>query len=163
MEKRDNPMTKWRKSVTVTRRPLATSWQFLKSCNCFFLNRKKNGFLRTTLAEKLPWRSLLINQRYPNIFNRWLANGCKLSIWSDLVPDPLSRRGICHEFNAKNYPRDVEAVSFYLSRKKTGNLSKYMSFKHPLVSFFAKDMSQLLLLGKVEYGGGPIFKVVLEC
>ena len=25
------------------------------------------------------------------------------------------------------------------------------------------DMSQLLLLGKVEYGGGPIFKVVLEC
>ena len=23
--------------------------------------------------------------------------------------------------------------------------------------------SQLLLLGKVEYGGGPIFKVVLEC
>ena len=26
-----------------------------------------------------------------------------------------------------------------------------------------QDMSQLLLLGKVEYGGGPIFKVVLEC
>ena len=25
------------------------------------------------------------------------------------------------------------------------------------------DMSQLLLLGKSEYGGGPIFKVVLEC
>ena len=25
------------------------------------------------------------------------------------------------------------------------------------------NMSQLLLLGKVEYGGGPIFKVVLEC
>ena len=24
-------------------------------------------------------------------------------------------------------------------------------------------MSQLLLLGKSEYGGGPIFKVVLEC
>ena len=24
-------------------------------------------------------------------------------------------------------------------------------------------MSQMLLLGKVEYGGGPIFKVVLEC
>ena len=23
--------------------------------------------------------------------------------------------------------------------------------------------SQLLLLGKFEYGGGPIFKVVLEC
>ena len=26
-----------------------------------------------------------------------------------------------------------------------------------------QDMSQLLLLGKVEYGGGPIFEVVLEC
>ena len=25
------------------------------------------------------------------------------------------------------------------------------------------NMTQLLLLGKVEYGGGPIFKVVLEC
>ena len=24
-------------------------------------------------------------------------------------------------------------------------------------------MSQFLLLGKFEYGGGPIFKVVLEC
>ena len=24
-------------------------------------------------------------------------------------------------------------------------------------------MPQLLVLGKVEYGGGPIFKVVLEC
>ena len=26
-----------------------------------------------------------------------------------------------------------------------------------------KHMSHLLLLGKFEYGGGPIFKVVLEC
>ena len=25
------------------------------------------------------------------------------------------------------------------------------------------NKTQLLLLGKVEYGGGPIFKVVLEC
>ena len=25
------------------------------------------------------------------------------------------------------------------------------------------DMSHLLLLGKFEYTGGPIFKVVLEC
>ena len=25
------------------------------------------------------------------------------------------------------------------------------------------DMSQMLLLGKFEYTGGPIFKVVLEC
>ena len=32
--------------------------------------------------------------------------------------------------------------------------------KHFRLAF---DMSQLLVLGKVEYGGGPIFKVVLEC
>ena len=32
---RDNPMTKWRKSVIVTRRPLSKSWQFLKLCNFF--------------------------------------------------------------------------------------------------------------------------------
>ena len=30
-------------------------------------------------------------------------------------------------------------------------------------SILIMHMSQLLLLGKVEYGGGPIFKVVLEC
>ena len=29
--------------------------------------------------------------------------------------------------------------------------------------FIALDMTQLLLLGKFEYTGGPIFKVVLEC
>ena len=29
--------------------------------------------------------------------------------------------------------------------------------------FLFPYMSQLLLLGKFEYGGGPIFKVVLEC
>ena len=28
---------------------------------------------------------------------------------------------------------------------------------------FMVHMSQMLLLGKFEYGGGPIFKVVLEC
>ena len=34
----------------------------------------------------------------------------------------------------------------------------------PIVSVnFVMHMSQLLLLGKFEYGGGPIFKVVLEC
>ena len=30
-------------------------------------------------------------------------------------------------------------------------------------TFLYLYMSQLLLLGKVEYGDGPIFKVVLEC
>ena len=31
------------------------------------------------------------------------------------------------------------------------------------MSIIDPDMSHLLLLGKFEYGGGPIFKVVLEC
>ena len=44
------------------------------------------------------------------------------------------------------------------------------AFSSPLFDFnnncFADSeviMSQLLLLGKLEYGWGPIFKVVLEC
>ena len=32
-----------------------------------------------------------------------------------------------------------------------------------VVNFVKVDMTQLLLLGKFEYTGGPIFKVVLEC
>ena len=35
----------------------------------------------------------------------------------------------------------------------------YLSVRSSEISY----MSQLLLLGKFEYGGGPIFKVVLEC
>ena len=31
------------------------------------------------------------------------------------------------------------------------------------MEYVGVHMSQLLLLGKFEYGGGPIFKVVLEC
>ena len=33
----------------------------------------------------------------------------------------------------------------------------------PFLALHTGCMTQLLLLGKVEYGGGPIFKVVLEC
>ena len=36
--------------------------------------------------------------------------------------------------------------------------AQYFSWSHILY-----DMTQLLLLGKFEYTGGPIFKVVLEC
>ena len=32
-----------------------------------------------------------------------------------------------------------------------------------VTSGITSDMTQLLLLGKFEYTGGPIFKVVLEC
>ena len=36
-------------------------------------------------------------------------------------------------------------------------------FLKGLKDFLKSNMSHLLLLGKFEYGGGPIFKVVLEC
>ena len=36
-------------------------------------------------------------------------------------------------------------------------------FKRQPHQYHNQDMLQLLLLGKVEYGGGPIFKVILEC
>ena len=32
-----------------------------------------------------------------------------------------------------------------------------------IISLLSSPMTQLLLLGKFEYGGGLIFKVVLEC
>ena len=41
---------------------------------------------------------------------------------------------------------------------KQGNIKRTFMCSYP-----DRDMSQLLLLGKFEYGGGPIFKVVLEC
>ena len=36
-------------------------------------------------------------------------------------------------------------------------------FLNPTKKEYMEDMTQLLLLGKFEYTGGPIFKVVLEC
>ena len=38
-----------------------------------------------------------------------------------------------------------------------GNVLKWIGY------ILEEYMSQLLLLGKFEYGEGPIFKVVLEC
>ena len=38
-----------------------------------------------------------------------------------------------------------------------------MSHRGAGILFVQRYMSHLLLLGKFEYGGGPIFKVVLEC
>ena len=46
--------------------------------------------------------------------------------------------------NVSEYSIDRKVITFTLDKRKT-------------------HMSHLLLLGKFEYGGGPIFKVVLEC
>ena len=43
------------------------------------------------------------------------------------------------------------------------HLSEYFLKMNKKVSSTGMYMTQLLLLGKFEYGGGPIFKVVLEC
>ena len=40
---------------------------------------------------------------------------------------------------------------------------KFPGFNEKAVGQSKIYTSQLLLLGKFEYGGGPIFKVVLEC
>ena len=41
--------------------------------------------------------------------------------------------------------------------------SSYAHIDMLYINHGADYMSQLLLLGKFKYGGGPIFKVVLEC
>ena len=50
--------------------------------------------------------------------------------------------------------------------RKFEKIQSVMEVAHELLSLLIKtqfDMTQLLLLGKFEYTGGPIFKVVLEC
>ena len=52
------------------------------------------------------------------------------------------------------------------STMQAGAVASVGGIRHPvqLARFpFSLFMSHLLLLGKFEYGGGPIFKVVLEC
>ena len=46
-----------------------------------------------------------------------------------------------------------------------GNLEEEHLLVFPMMGahYFRIGMTQLLLLGKFEYTGGPIFKVVLEC
>ena len=50
---------------------------------------------------------------------------------------------------------------FDIGRSQVQNLE--MSQIQNTVESQIQDMTQLLLLGKFEYTGGPIFKVVLEC
>ena len=58
----------------------------------------------------------------------------------------------------------------FKAKLKTTFLMTYLIFSslfkncdNEEVSGAQEHMTQLLLLGKFEYGGGPIFKVVLEC
>ena len=51
------------------------------------------------------------------------------------------------------------AIILYLLKVRLLSLSIVTFHKKPIAGTY---MTQLLLLGKVEYGGGPIFKVVLK-
>ena len=60
--------------------------------------------------------------------------------------------------------RYVDDMNTLLRALKPGVRFDAMEEKLVLVEEMIElDMSQLLLLGKFEYTGGPIFKVVLEC
>ena len=49
------------------------------------------------------------------------------------------------------------------NQKKKGNKVFSNSSPSNEINKLQLNTTQLLLLGKFEYGGGPIFKVVLEC
>ena len=54
----------------------------------------------------------------------------------------------------------VQVTLQFSSFLKSGELDDHEKY---FVDMPQLHMSHLLLLGKFEYGGGPIFKVVLEC
>ena len=59
-----------------------------------------------------------------------------------------------------NRPANVETYFVQFSRS---GCNAFIFDGFLVLSRAGTDTSQLLLLGKFEYGGGPIFKVVLEC
>ena len=71
---------------------------------------------------------------------------------SKVEPDVGSREGIA---GARMFSDSGRSIYAY------GQLPAFA--KQCSVTMFEMNMSQLLLLGKFEYGGGQIFKVVLEC
>ena len=63
-------------------------------------------------------------------------------------------------FTTKAFLQDME----YLRQgDENTEISTGVSHWHWTIANEVHDMTQLLLLGKFEYTGGPIFKVVLEC
>ena len=77
--------------------------------------------------------TIYLEQRFPK-FSIWKVENSNSSIHLDI-----------------NHSKRVETVPHFISWKKK-------KWKKPM-----KNKTQLLLLGKFEYTGGPIFKVVLEC
>ena len=58
---------------------------------------------------------------------------------------------------------DTKFISINIAALIKYQATFYMFMSATLIFLAEGNMSQLLLLGKFEYTGGPIFKVVLEC
>ena len=69
------------------------------------------------------------------------------------------------EFVSKEGNRDEKVMNWSIIRQACSPLIQlFFGFASDIdQTNINRDMTQLLLLGKFEYGGRPIFKVVLEC
>ena len=84
--------------------------------------------------------------------------------WSILVATSAMYKNNCKQFEVLSPCRkkfDTSFLDFDIVYSHSQFLTIYIMTEDGIHDHF--DMSQLLLLGKVEYGGGPIFNVVLEC
>ena len=85
-------------------------------------------------------------KRYKDQYNIILLDWAPLSLYKEAAK--FSLKFLNHYLDAS---RNAIDVGNFVGRCLSG-LSRYWL-----------PMTQLLLLGKFEYTGGPIFKVVLEC
>ena len=87
-----------------------------------------------------------------------LANIWKKTFQADIIMGIHLRKRLFFFIKASPMFSDTRhGQTIFLWNKSRGTLNGIAG-----VTNYA-DMSQLLLLGKPKYGGGPIFKVVLEC
>ena len=113
-------------------------------------------------GEMKAWQELMREDIWPGVTFKW--------VWCDVHPpcieaSPAEYEIICHNSLVVNGGFMTGLLVSHRqvvdeSERKLKTL-KDTSLMETQISCF--HMSQMLLLGKVEYGGGPIFKVVLEC
>ena len=111
-------------------------------------------FINSDLCE-----SLGNDPRCPDVIDAVLRNGLPLLAADEYANGDFEKVSI--NKNEQFSTRSAQLFSglqccetWHLPCKKNDNL---------LRGWLDQNMSQLLLLGKFEYSGGPIFKVVLEC
>ena len=84
-----------------------------------------------------------------------LCSAPHIVLCSHIVP-PMCTCAIFFEQESAAYFSSGDSAAAFAGHKFPG-------FNEKAVGQSKIYTSQLLLLGKFEYGGGPIFKVVLEC